>query len=300
MSTKLYYGFRLPAGADPFAFADLVRREAGPVRDMLDARLIARRAAVRIDDAHVGTAEAPAGASQRDAISWAYWAILDEQMGMRRDGKTEELGYDPHSLTVALGRDPRTGRILGYPLADHNDLRDAVLGLPGVEEYGYWNNTDRPEGVTSRQWRARERAWRRVLPGASTFDEAMLTIELRSAYHVLARELRRPEGGGVHRLVRQGIPSRSERGARLLVDALWRRRDHTGDAYSTWIAFIDLRHLVAPYAERAGTLVAELTDEALLAPLGEHTTDDALVSAIAELADEVEQARDEDPDAGSS
>lgn len=32
----------------------------------------------------------------------------------------------------------------------------------GVEEYGYWNNTDQPEGVTTRQWNARGKTWDKV------------------------------------------------------------------------------------------------------------------------------------------
>lgn len=31
-----------------------------------------------------------------------------------------------------------------------------------TEEYGYWNNTDQPEGVTDRQWLTRERNWKEV------------------------------------------------------------------------------------------------------------------------------------------
>jgi len=33
---------------------------------------------------------------------------------------------------------------------------------PYVEEYGYWNNTDQPEHVTDRQWRARRDTWEKI------------------------------------------------------------------------------------------------------------------------------------------
>ena len=32
-----------------------------------------------------------------------------------------------------------------------------------AEEYGYWNNTDEPEGMTRRRWRTREKNWDHVL-----------------------------------------------------------------------------------------------------------------------------------------
>ena len=33
---------------------------------------------------------------------------------------------------------------------------------PWTEDYSYWNNTDRPDDVTARQWSARGRMWNRV------------------------------------------------------------------------------------------------------------------------------------------
>lgn len=33
----------------------------------------------------------------------------------------------------------------------------------GLRPYGWWNNTDRPDDVSARQWARRERDWRRVL-----------------------------------------------------------------------------------------------------------------------------------------
>lgn len=34
-----------------------------------------------------------------------------------------------------------------------------------IEEYGYWNNTDPPEGVTDEEWAQREQDWNQALPG---------------------------------------------------------------------------------------------------------------------------------------
>jgi hypothetical protein len=38
-------------------------------------------------------------------------------------------------------------------------MRDALKNLGIVREYGYWNNSDRPEGLTAEQWEERRRAW---------------------------------------------------------------------------------------------------------------------------------------------
>lgn len=40
----------------------------------------------------------------------------------------------------------------------------------GVEEYPYWNNTDRPDDVSAQAWRARERTWDAVCLGGNQGD----------------------------------------------------------------------------------------------------------------------------------
>ncbi len=36
------------------------------------------------------------------------------------------------------------------------------IDLPDVEEYGYWNNTDRPEEISAQAWRARYAVWNKA------------------------------------------------------------------------------------------------------------------------------------------
>lgn len=51
--------------------------------------------------------------------------------------------------------------------ADRN-LNDYVTSCwedLGIKEYGYWNNTDEPEGITLEQWNLREKHWDTVLTG---------------------------------------------------------------------------------------------------------------------------------------
>lgn len=43
----------------------------------------------------------------------------------------------------------------------HHDKFDYLKKIPELEEFGYWNNTDMPEGMDRRRWRARGRFWDR-------------------------------------------------------------------------------------------------------------------------------------------
>jgi len=43
----------------------------------------------------------------------------------------------------------------------HRDKFDYLRKIPELEEYGYWNNTDKPKHISTRSWRARGRFWDR-------------------------------------------------------------------------------------------------------------------------------------------
>lgn len=49
----------------------------------------------------------------------------------------------------------------------------------GVEEYGYWNNTDEPDNVTRRQWQARGKTWEAVC--LNNWNATRLTHEIIKA-----------------------------------------------------------------------------------------------------------------------
>ena len=52
---------------------------------------------------------------------------------------------------------------------DNKDLNEMVSNHPGLEYYGYWNNTDKPEDLTDEQWEQRRTDWDTALGG--TGDE---------------------------------------------------------------------------------------------------------------------------------
>jgi hypothetical protein len=40
-----------------------------------------------------------------------------------------------------------------------DEYRQALIDAGVVTEYGYWDNTDGPEGMSAADWAAREKAW---------------------------------------------------------------------------------------------------------------------------------------------
>jgi hypothetical protein len=66
---------------------------------------------------------------------------------------------------------------LCMPTNQHRDYK-FLAGIPYLETYPYWDNTDRPDGVSQRAWNARGKFWAKYwLPGANTIEFSPLCQE---------------------------------------------------------------------------------------------------------------------------
>lgn len=72
-----------------------------------------------------------------------------------------------------------------FPLEKHTfivantesrELLELFIAHAGVEEYSYWDSTDKPEDVSAEEWRERERIWEKAIP--RQISEKCLTFNL--------------------------------------------------------------------------------------------------------------------------
>lgn len=164
MSTKIYNGYRLTEGTDPFDFIQSLRQTIAPVRQNLDAQLLASLTVARIDKAWINSESVPAVPALDAAHTWSR-----DQEAL----SSHTYGHDPYRFSLTVGKDAQTGRYHVLTFTEEPDLRDAFEAMAEVEEYGYWNNSDAPAYVTDEQWDERRSAWGRVLPGYSAPSEVM-------------------------------------------------------------------------------------------------------------------------------
>ncbi len=73
---------------------------------------------------------------------------------------------------------PSGEQMLGIVYTERQAWFDAWCKLPGVEEFGYWDNTDQPDGVSDDEWDARSRAW--SVLGSNPVSMQGFSIELVS------------------------------------------------------------------------------------------------------------------------
>lgn len=74
-------------------------------------------------------------------------------------------------------------------------VRDYLNNLEGCIPWGYWNNTDKPEEISRREWRQRRDDWESLFdePMIPSFGEVGLTMTLHNEYQPWADRIWPPE-----------------------------------------------------------------------------------------------------------
>lgn len=137
MSIKIYTAYRMPIGR----FSEFVKTYRGHcvrrvVEEIRHVFAIKRGRAVGIDKLRT---------------------IMDAGVEASRSPYREECNWDCFLRVFIHGR-----KIYAICHGEWT-IVNGYEPITGVEEYSYWNNTDRPKEISSRMWRARGRTWDRVL-----------------------------------------------------------------------------------------------------------------------------------------
>lgn len=166
MSVKIYRGFVIdPAFGTVQGLHHLVSEFRAEVKPLAKRYLLAafiKDAVTEFDRRHVGlNSQNP----DKSPCSHAWSAMLEAQ-GDLKDGRRHPQ-YDA-SCSLALLPHP-DGRILGIMYTENDPWLELWAAKPGISEYNYWDNTDRPDDLTAEEWRTRREDWGAVLlnhPGA--------------------------------------------------------------------------------------------------------------------------------------
>lgn len=72
----------------------------------------------------------------------------------------------------------QNGSTLCMPIVENRALLDLFKSMPGVEDFGYWNNTDKPDEVPVSEWNRRKKLWNEVFATFITPAAAGFTMQL--------------------------------------------------------------------------------------------------------------------------
>lgn len=205
MSTKIHNGYRLAAGTDLFEFTRRVRELIDPIRDELDADLLARLFTGAVDTLWLKGEGVP------PMLSFTTFSQWEDGQSKLKD---EDRQKDPNRFELCFGEDPDTGRILVRLYTDQSAMAGAFESMDEVEEYDYWDNADEPNRTTPEQWDERRAAWDRVMPDYTAPAESMLTFTLRSESNPGTMMLCALRGGADDSVLKK-IPGRTERAVNI-------------------------------------------------------------------------------------
>ena len=157
MSTKIYYGARIPYGiAEAYKLLMAAKPEARAIAQDEQNKTIASVVML--------------GKGEQSALR--AWLDLERaRHKCRREGLRHGSDYD---FEVSLF--PRTRDTLAIPYTEEPRLLDWFFALPFVQEYGYWNNSDKPDSIPQREWGTRKRAWDRAFYSRPNETDLTMTI----------------------------------------------------------------------------------------------------------------------------
>lgn len=155
MSTKIYYGFKTGTG-DIKVILELVKqyREMFWIKDSNEQY------------------ERFLGEYPTKSEGFRVWG--DRRREVKKTGYRDQAVDTDFEIVIF----PHEDHFVGMVFTEHEDWFDKFLKLPGVREYGYWNNTDPPEHVSDEEWEKRGDTWDDVLGSSGIPSMTGFTISI--------------------------------------------------------------------------------------------------------------------------
>lgn len=95
------------------------------------------------------------------------------------------IGHGNKTIYIISGKSDIRNEF--FELLASSDIKDELT------DYSYWNNTDRPDEVSAREWNSREKTWDEIFEGTNYMRDSMNTISVYLNYadsvHIQRRAL---------------------------------------------------------------------------------------------------------------
>lgn len=173
MSYKIYDGLCIQTTDFQKVFALLAEfnQKAKEIGNRLHSQMAYKMAIRAFDKA---TLEGTLADQKYGFVSEAIVSIMDQQAEIKRTNLRNPFVDFECKVSVF----PLEDRFLFYVNAEQSEFLEAFKELDGVEEFAYWNNTDRPDRCTQEEWDARKEIWDTAfaLVGDSNFNGLIFEV----------------------------------------------------------------------------------------------------------------------------
>lgn len=183
MARTLHHGWRVDATVhpSPLHLEQTLRATLMPVYRTLYTRKLAKEAAYLFDATSLAL---PRGDRHRDnpladASAELHEAQSEVRRTMRRDPERDFM----LEITMLANADEPSSDWFMLVHTEHDEYRDALASLPGVQFWPWYAAEYPPDGVSQQEWDYREAVWARVVP--DPFHLGGLRFELFTKFHQL-------------------------------------------------------------------------------------------------------------------
>ena len=192
-------------------------------------------------------------------LSHYPFAVALEIMNQRRKKIDQTDRRDPEfDFSCEIVFIPVKSQVLGIPYTEQEEHIKIIESMPGYEEYGYWNNTDRPDNLSEARWDKRRDDWDLALPGLgiSNLSGFKITCKDKSWVDIKVIASYIPD-----------IKTRAKTFAEKLVSNKFNKDSMCG--YLAWSRSDEYRQMVAETEKELLEILRPITPDDLLMPFKE-------------------------------
>lgn len=93
-----------------------------------------------------------------DLFSYLFFKFVQQ---IKKDSESKEFGFFDFKMTICFI--PQSDKILALLYCNNKKLSDLFISNEIVSEYCYFNNTDKPENISYKEWKKRKIEWENAL-----------------------------------------------------------------------------------------------------------------------------------------
>jgi len=189
MSTKIFNGYKLPQMS--LKELDLfIKKSKGEIRKAyieLGESMLIRKSIRLLDLFYIHGGEYVNEILNEDVnfnshYSPYFLAHSDLVEDSRNSEKSGMLADSIFDLKSSICLFPVRGKILAMLFSQQRQFTSVWDSIEGVEEYCYWNNSDKPEDLSDSQWNRRKQDWDTALTGIGIPSECGFIVELTKGF----------------------------------------------------------------------------------------------------------------------
>ena len=162
MSTQIHNGWKFPEGTTLEQVFAQFREQGNLMRQMADDsardRIIGRACGI-IDKAmaHCMGLDEKENFDLLEEGASPLGHAFNKMLDLRYEKNSSEANHVSCEASVVVAAH-RTG-LYALTFFRNRDMEKSFVANMGLEQWGYWNNSDAPEGVSDAQWSEREKLW---------------------------------------------------------------------------------------------------------------------------------------------